>query len=425
MSVRSVAVVGAGWAGLAAAVRACEAGHRVVLFEMAAHPGGRARSNEHEGEVVDNGQHILIGAYRRTLALMRTVGADVQEVLLRRRFELRFAGGPHLVSGGGPAAPAFALAVLRAQGWRWRDKAALLAACTRWAARGFRCAPALSVATLTRALPEPVRRTLIEPLCVAALNTPADQASAIVFLRVLKDALFSAPGSSDLLLPRAGLSELLPAPAMRWLQARGAEVRLRSRVTRVDARGAAWAVDGEAFDRVIVATPPWEAARLLSALAPSWAIAAGALHYEPIVTVTIDCPGARLPSPMVALPSDDLHAPAQFVFDLGQLGRREGRLAFVVSGAAGWVDAGMPATVRAVVGQAAVQLPRGTWRTGAAGGTMWRCERRATFRCTPGLDRPPGEVAPGLLAAGDYVDGPYPATLEGAVLAGEAAAARC
>jgi predicted NAD/FAD-binding protein len=78
-----LAVVGGGWAGLAAAVRAREAGHAVTLLEMAAQAGGRARGVELDGLALDNGQHILVGAYRRTLDLMRTVGADAATLLLR------------------------------------------------------------------------------------------------------------------------------------------------------------------------------------------------------------------------------------------------------------------------------------------------------------------------------------------------------
>ena len=115
---------------------------------------------------------------------------------------------------------------------------------------------------------------------------------------------------------------------------------------------------------------------------------------------------------MLALPSDEHDAAAQFVFDLGRLGGHDGVLAFVVSGAAPWVERGMPATVSAVQRQAA-RLPH------CAGAALVELrsftEKRATFRCTPGLQRPPSKIASGLHAAADYVDGPYPATLEGAV----------
>jgi predicted NAD/FAD-dependent oxidoreductase len=116
----------------------------------------------------------------------------------------------------------------------------------------------------------------------------------------------------------------------------------------------------------------------------------------------------------------DAERPAQFVFDRGQLGGPGGLLAFVISGASAWVERGTAETERAVLAQAAdalalhLRVPLVPLRT--------IHEKRATFRCTPGLERPAMRVAPGLLAAGDYVDGPYPATIEGAVRSGVAAA---
>lgn len=418
---RRVAVVGAGWAGLAAAVRAVQAGHRVTLLEMAARPGGRARSVPAEGSTLDNGQHILIGAYVRTLALMRTVGVDPQTVLHRSPLTLLYPDGRGLRMPPGPPSLTFGIAVLRCRGWGWRDRVALLRAAAGWALGGFRCDPAWTVERLARGLPPAVRELLIDPLCVAALNTPAPQASAQVMLRVLRDALFSGPGSADLLLPRRPLGELLPEAATRWLVARGAQVLTGRRVGTVVPDGAGWRVDDAPFDRVVLACTAAEASRLASGLAPAWSRIAGALGYEPIVTVYLRCEGARLPVPMTAL-AEGADAPAQYAFDHGALGGAPGVFAFVVSGARRWVDQGLDATGVAVLRQARAAFPPGTWPVQP---TIERVlsEKRATFRCTPGLQRPPAMLAAGLLAAGDYVDGPYPATLEGAVRAGEQAAA--
>jgi hypothetical protein len=144
------------------------------------------------------------------------------------------------------------------------------------------------------------------------------------------------------------------------------------------------------------------------------------LPYEPIVTVYLQALGTRLPMPMTAL-VEGPREPAQFVFDHGAMGGQPGRFAFVVSGAGAWVEAGLQATAQAVIDQAMRAFPHGTWNGQP---TLERvlATRRATFRCTPGLDRPPHRILPGLMAAGDYVEGPYPATLEGAVRSGEIAA---
>jgi squalene-associated FAD-dependent desaturase len=419
-----VAVVGAGWAGLAAAVRLVQRGAAVTVLEMAPQPGGRARALPAQGAepAADNGQHILIGAYARTLALMRTVGVEPGAVLRRMPLVLHWPDGAGLALPPGPAAPAFLRGVLGARGWRVTEKLALLRAAAGWALQGFDCDDTLSVAALTRTLPPAVRQRLIDPLCVATLNTPAQEASARVLLRVLRDALFGPPGSADLLLPAQPLDALLPGPAWAWLQRQGAAVHTGRRAGALVRDGAAgpWRLDGEPFDAVVLACSAAEAARLAEPHAAAWAAQARALRYEPIVTVLLDWPGAALPAPMTAL-VEGTDAPAQFAFDHGALGLVPGRFAFVVSGARPWVERGLAATGEAVRRQAMQAFAR----PGHDGGPQVRrvlAEKRATFRCTPGLQRPPAAVAPGLWAAGDFIAGPYPATLEGAVRAGEAAA---
>ena len=413
-----VAVVGGGWAGLAAAVRAAEAGHRVTLFEMARQLGGRARSVERDGERLDNGQHILIGAYARTLDLMRRVGVDPDAVLTRTPLTLVGPDGQGLRLPPGHPILAFARGVLAHSGWGLADRLALLYQAARWSLAGFACPPGATVADLCAGLPPTLKRELIDPLCVAALNTAADAASGTVFLRVLRDALFGGPGAADLLLPRRPLGELLPEPAEHWLRTHAAAIRLGVRVQTLQRADGGWRVDDGLFDAVVVACSAAEAARLLEPLAPAWAAGARALHYEPIVTVTVDAPQARWPAPMLTLPG----GPAQFGFDHGALGATPGRFTFVISDAAAWIEAGLPAAEAAVLAQLRDQFPLDIWPQ-APRALATLAERRATFRCTPGLERPAASIAPGLAVAGDYVAGPYPATLEGAVRAGEAACA--
>jgi hydroxysqualene dehydroxylase len=415
-----IAVVGGGWAGLAAAVRAVQSGHRVTLIEMAARLGGRARGVGVQDLTLDNGQHILIGAYTSTLALMRAVGADPQRCLARQRLELRFADGRRWQMGSGAPWLAFARATIRCTDWTAREKAALLATAARWAAARFECPSDWSVDRLCRGLPPPVRSLLIDPLCVAALNTPVSEASASVLLRVLRDALFGGAGSADLLLPRQPLAELLPTPAERWLRAGGAEIRTGVRAHALVRDAAGWRVDGELFDAVVVACPAAEAARLVEAVAPRWSAMARGLRHEPIVTAYLRCPGATLPAPMTAL-AEGPDAPAQFAFDHGALGGTPGVFAFVISSARRWVEVGLDAVARAVLGQARSAFASAHW-TSEPTTLSVLAEKRATFSCTPGLVRPSAEVGRRLAAAGDYVEGPYPATLESAVRAGERAA---
>ena len=415
----SVAIVGGGWAGLAAAVEATRAGHAVTLFEAARTPGGRARRVvADDGLVLDNGQHILIGAYRATLALMRELGVDPDAALRRLPLALRFPDGGGIAVPAGLPPPLDLLAgIAGAQGWSLRDRFSLLRTALRWRARAFRCAPDASVATLCQGLTPRVIDELIAPLCVSALNVPVERASGEVFLRVLHDALFAERGGADLLLPRVDLGALLPDPAIRWLGAHGASIRLGHRVQALAPTAAGWHVDGKPFDRVLLATPAWEAARLArgSALpqALDWAAQAEALGHEAIATVYLQGTPGLLGAPLRALRSGHA-APAQFVFDRGALGSPAGLAALVVSASEGTREA----IESQALAQARAQLG---WHAAVPVQTI--VEKRATFACTPGVQRPPIDVAPGLCACGDYVEGPYPATLEGAVLSGQAAAA--
>ena len=390
-----LAILGAGWAGMAAAVRAVELGHHVTVFEAARTLGGRARGvalalPDGREVMVDNGQHILIGAYSDSLRLMRTVGVDPDTALLRRPL-------------------------------------ALLRAALGWQRAGFQCDEQLSVADLCAALPQRLRDEFIEPLCVSALNTPIAQSSAQVFLRVLHDALFSQRGGSNLLLPRVDLSALFPQSAARWISARGARVVAGQRVDALHWEAPHWHIDGQPFDRVLVATSASNAVQIAvqsaQAAAPSianqlhaWAHGAAQLRHQAITTVYAQAaaPAPRLRAPMLAL-RPGVDAPAQFVFDRDAItpaAQPTRLLAFVVSD-----SQGERATLQAAItAQAARHLKVQVTPL------LTITEKRATFACTPGLQRPASAIAPGLLACGDYIAGPYPATLEGAVRSGLQAA---
>lgn len=423
---------------MAAAIAHRQAGRQVTVFEAARTVGGRARAvpgvlPNGTAATLDNGQHILIGAYTESLRLMRLVGVDPTTALLRLPLTLQFPDGQGLqLPDLAPPLDAL-LGIVRAKGWGWQDKVALLRTATAWQLRGFRCAPHTSVADLCAPLTPRLMAEFIEPLCVSALNTPAREASGQVFLRVLQDSLFSGRGGSNLLLPRTDLGALFPEAAMRWLVQQGGQVVTGQRIQRLvplpsgrwQFAGTGGAAQGseatDAFDHITLACPSWEAARLVEGLASTagliaaarWSATAGALRFEAITTVYAHASGARLPLPMLALRNTEEH-PAQFVFDRGQLDGQQGLLAFVVSAS----DGDRALIEQQVLQQAAAQLGLPGLRP-----VQTVVEKRATFACTPGLQRPAMQVLPGLTACGDYVDGPYPATLEGAVLSGTAVAA--
>lgn len=385
---KKIAIVGAGWAGLAAAVHAVQVGHSVTVFEASRSLGGRARSVDAmlpngESITLDNGQHVLLGAYRETLDLMQAVGVDLNAVLTRLPISL---------------------SAFQTMPWHFLDYLSLARTLTGWLLQGFSCSEATTVMALSSKASKRVVADVIEPLCLSALNTAPADASGRVFLRVLKDAFSSKSyvwregkyASSDMLIPKVDLGCVFPNHVGSWLQARGASFQLGERVTSLES------LQSE-FEHVVIATSSWEAARLLRDIAPDWAASVDALEYRAIATVYALAPDDfELQKPMLALPSDTQN-PAQFVFKRSEV---KGLLAFVVSDAKG--DRVEMERLVLAQGQAILGV--------ALQAISTIVEKRATFACTAQMKRPAKLALAGLSVVGDYVDGPYPSTIEGAVL---------
>ncbi|MBE0622825.1 MAG: NAD(P)-binding protein, partial [Burkholderiales bacterium] len=201
----NVAVIGAGWAGMAAAVALAEAKTRVTVFEAARHLGGRARSVDIEGMALDNGQHILIGAYRETLRLMRAVGADPERLLLRQPLTIEYPGKFSLRAPRLPAPLHLLAGLLAASGLTWSERVAAVRFMTAMRRNAYRIHADMPVAELLARHDQSgaLSRYLWEPLCISALNTPPAAASAQIFLNLFRDALDGARTNSDFLIPRA------------------------------------------------------------------------------------------------------------------------------------------------------------------------------------------------------------------------------
>ena len=400
---KRVSIIGGGWAGLSAAVHAVNSGWQVRLLEAAPHTGGRARRITHQGLALDNGQHILIGAYRDTLALMRLVGVDTDKHLWRMPLTLRTPDGDGLRLPALPAPLNVLIGIACARGWTWSNKWSLIKRAIQWQQQHFECPAGMSVAELCRGLAPAVMALMIEPLCVSALNLPAQQASAQVFLRVLQDAMLSGDGSSDMLIPCVDQSCLLPDAAVEWLQQRGVEIATGHYVEDLSPH---------LSSPVILACPPWEAARLTRSINPVWSTQAAALQHTAITTVYLQAHAkVDWPYPVMALRSSAL-TPAQFAFDKDKLSRdpaMQGVIAMVVSASNGDRDQ----ISQAVLAQAREQL-------GLSQATVLFAvlEKRAAFACTPDAVRPSSQPGVQVLACGDYVQGPYPSTLEAAVRSG-------
>jgi hydroxysqualene dehydroxylase len=416
-----VAVVGAGWAGLAAAVTLAERGIRVTVFEASRSLGGRARRVSISGVDLDNGQHVLIGAYRETLRLMRQVGADPDELLLRLPLELRYADGFHLRAPRLPYPLNLLAALFGARKLAFSEALAAMRFLVSLRVRNFRVVPDCSVARLLdeHSQSGALRSHVWEPLCVSALNTPVESASAQIFGNVLRDSLTGTRAASDLLIARTDLGRLFPEPAAEYVKARGGVIELGTPVRRV-ARvpGGFWLNDAQMLSRVVIACGPHQAGQLLvqfSELADALS-RIGAFSYEPIITCYLQYPeSVSLPAPMLGFSGGI----AQWVFDRGRLGGPKGLLAAVISASGAHeqlTKEELAARIEIELKAALGELPSPQW-------SQVITEKRATFSCAPALARPGTFTAvPGLALAGDYVASEYPGTLEAAVRSGIAAA---
>lgn len=400
-----IAVIGGGWAGIAAAVELTAAGQSVTLFEAGRQLGGRARGITLEGRQLDNGQHILLGAYREILALMRQVGADPDELLQRLPLEIRDNTGFHLQLPKILAPFNLAWGLLTAKGVGFKEKISTALWMNRLKAKKFCLSADTTVAEWLDAAGQTgaLRRHLWAPLCLAALNTPIERASAQLFANTLRDSLGSShQEDTDLLLPRVDLGQLLPEPATQWLLAHGAELRFSHRVKAIAQKtGEAVSVDGESFDAAILATAPQHAASLLGR-EDSFG-----LEFEPICTVYLAYPaGTVLSSPMLGQQGGF----GQWAIDCG-----DGMIACILSSHGAW-ETKSNDELAAILNAELDLLTKPLWH-----GVIR--EKRATFSCRPGLVRPGAETAhPQLWLAGDYTWADYPGTLEGAVKSGQRAA---
>ena len=416
----NVAVIGGGYAGMAAAVTLAEKRVPVTVFEAAKTLGGRARRVEHRDLALDNGLHILVGAYGETLRLMRMVGADPARLLLRlpltwrvhRHFSLaapRLPAPLHLLAGLMGAVGAPLPERLSAARFIWRMRR-----------RGYVLTRDTTVSSLLadHSQGPALTRLLWRPLCVSALNTPPEAASAQVFLNVLRDSLDAAPDASDLLLPRADLSRLFPEPAADYVRAHGGAVLTGSRVTEIEQAGEGFEVRGagaqSAFSHVVCALPPYHAGAFLIGISALGEVAERVerLAYQPIYSVYLGYPGeVRLPAPMLGFES----ALLQWAFDRGTLAGQRGVIGAVISAEGPHQDLTQDELGRLVhqeLQQQLGQLPDPLWCRVIA-------EKRATFSCLPGLKRPESRTPlRNFFLAGDYVASDYPATIESAVRSG-------
>jgi len=432
----SVAIIGGGLAGLSAAAKLAEQGIPVTLFEAAPQLGGRARRVVWKNAQLDNGQHILLGAYHQTLELLRLVGVDEKSALQRLPLSLTMHNALNLQTFSVnawsflPAPLHLLLGLCSTQGLSWGERLAAIRFFTRLKLQRFKLVADLPLADFLaqHRQPQKLVQALWEPLCLAALNTPLRQASAQVFLNVLRDSFNQTRSDSDLLLPKIDLSELFADAIETYIKKHGTQIKLGQAIKNIetvqDGFNHTFKLSNEAkdeyhFSHVIVATSPFRATDL--GLPLSFSLDLPTFNYQPIYTVYLQYPAeTKLPRAMTGF----CNTLSQWVFDRGQLCGQAGLMAVIISAEGphqNLTQQELAERVAAEMKQTFADLPKPLWHKVIA-------EKRATFACTPNLQRPHMQTSiPNLYLAGDYVAGDnaasdYPATIESAIRSGVACA---
>jgi squalene-associated FAD-dependent desaturase len=437
-----VIIAGAGWAGLAAAAYLSRYQVPVIVLESAKQIGGRARRvpfNHIEGDAngfsqdpisVDNGQHLLVGAYESTLSLLRSF--DVKEAQAFKRVNLSL----NLVSPAGksvslqtpnlPAPLHLVWGLATAGGLNLKERLSALQFCRRLARQDFTLAEDETCGALfaRHRQPPKVITTLWEPLCLGGLNTPIEQASAQVFLRMLRETFAHTRHDSNLLLTQRDLSAVFPDPAMDYIERQGGSVQLGQRVTQIHINHEA--ITGLTLEdrsikaqHVILATPYQVTAKLCKSHPDTENLATVLEKFRsnPICTVYLQYPHT------IALSNDMLGMVgtlSQWVFDRKIYGQ-PGLMAVVISGPGEHMSLDNNQLVQRVQTELANIF---TYWPEPHQAMVIR-EKRATFQCPVDINKiRPGNKTSihGLWIAGDYTDTGLPATLEGAVRSGLRAA---
>lgn len=402
---KRVAVVGGGYSGIAAAFSLAESGIPVTLFESSKTLGGRARGFDWKGTRIDNGQHILLGCYRDTLALIeKTCG--IADPFLRFPLELS-VDEFHLKPF--PIFPPFDVlfGLLGAKGISFPEKLNAVRFLSK--ARSMNLVQDIAVAELLAKEKQQGRLTdfLWQPLCVSALNTPIDAASSKVFLAVLKDGLNGR--GSDMLIPRVDLSTLFPSGAAKFIEEKGGEILTSKAVRSIRKSHAGFdlVTDTEtlSFSHVVCAVAPYHLPLLLQALPE---VAIPRFDYQPICTIYSQYPeDIHLPKKMTGFSKGLCH----WLFDRSEISGQPGLIAGVISATRPEPD-GLAAKVHEETKNLISDLPDPLWQKVVM-------EKRATFSCAVNVERPQNETPlQNFHLAGDYTSGPYPATLEAAVRSG-------
>ena len=414
------AIIGGGYAGMAAAVTLAAHNIPVTVFESAKQLGGRARGITHKDVQLDNGQHILLGCYQHVLSLITQVGGNVEQDFLRLPLQLILHPHFRFQAARLPAPLHLLAGLLGAKGITFPQRLSAVRFMRSMRRSNFTLTNDITVTELMHKYRQDdvLVRLLWQPVCISALNTPIDRASAQVFLHVLRDSMNSSRSDSDMLLPRLDLSALFPDRAAAYIRQHGGSVHTSCGVDAITEHGDQIELMTQhgtyRFSHVICATSPASAARLFRPVPQLAAISSQieAISHQPIYTVYLQYPAqVSLPYPMLGLDA----CITQWLFDKGQIAGQHGLIAAVISAQGIHQQFAQEQLAQKVMQELRMQL-------GITASPLWHqviAEKRATFSCDANLRRL-SHTTPlnHILLAGDYIASDYPATLEGAVMSG-------
>ncbi len=430
-----VAVVGGGCAGLSTAVNLVDLGYQVTIFEASSQFGGRARmvmvENNAEMTMLDNGQHIMLGAYHETLKLLEKVDVIEEEAFHRVPLKMHMLSAmgkePFSLSTENKHNAPYHLLVglMNSDGISLSDKYRATRFMQAVKKKKFELPADQTLAELLAEYNQSDRiiHVFWEPLCLAALNTPVSKASAQVFLNVLRDSFNGDKSNSDFLLPKLDLSQVIANPLSQYVAQNGGEHKMSTRVRGIEVE---LNQDGlehfkvetktgyQYFSHVVLAVSPSRLDKLMSKMPrlSSVAYQLQKMPFQPIYTIYIQYPkDYELPEMMTGM----LDSISQWVFDRGQLCNQKGMIAVIVSAEGIHQQLTQEQLALQVINElhnTFADIPKPLWYKVIA-------EKRATFSCNSHLNRPTSKtMQPRLFLAGDYTYADYPATIEGAIRSG-------
>lgn len=423
-----VVIVGGGWAGLSTAIELSHHKIAVTLIDSNQQLGGRGRTITINNMDIDNGQHLLIGAYSETLRLLKLMGQQESDLFDRQPTLLH--SRTHKLPGFRLALPRiaaplnFLLGLLSAKGFSIKEKMAILQLCLMLNRCDFSIDrdQNLSAWLEKNGQTKKITQQFWRPLCLAMLNTPIDIASSKVFLRVLKDSFTLKRDYSDFLFAKHNIGLLFPQPAEHYLEKNGTTLITGERVKAIKQTTETTFIV-QTNDRsiktqhIVLAMPPKQCLRLIeniSALAP--------LHKQlecfktsPITTIYLHYPKhVSLGQDMLGISGGQL----EWLVDRST-SKQAGIIAGIISGPGSHMRLSKETLAKKAIVEIATLFPH--WPEPLQVSVVR--EKRATFLCEAGVNqyRPKNKTAiPNLWLAGDHTDTGYPSTLEGAVRSGVA-----